>query len=282
MGNSIPPQLPTDEAAYEVAVVERDRNPAVWSTGSELDLHTVLQAWSPLPSGSVLLGICDDGLPLLVDLYNPAPGSLLLVGDLEPANRNLLRIILASIGILHRPSEVELHLVTDRPEAYQGLLGVPGVIRVHSPYDRGLPELIGYFASRASQRQSGRQTSRVAVLGIEDIETVVSQLSVERVGELSWLAASGPMEGSWVFAGLDASRYRGLDPVLFQAFRTRLVGSSRERKAAEYLSGLPVAVSRNLDPGVGYCVKFAGEIIRFWLPRFTETVQPERRLVKGE
>ncbi len=264
-----------------MAVAEKYTDQAIGLSAVELDLPAILQAWSPLPSGSVLLGICDDGLPLLVDLKNPSPGSLLLVGDLEPANRNLLRISLASISLLHQPSEVELHLVTDRREAYVSLLDVPGTIKAHSPYDRGLPELIGYFASRANQRQSGRQSARMAVLAIDDLETVVSQLSVDRVGELTWLAASGPMEGLWVFAGLDASRYHDLDPVLFQAFRTRLVGASRDQKNAAILSGLPGSVVRSLDPGAGYCVKFAGELIHFWLPRFVDTVQPERRLVKG-
>jgi len=282
MGNLSTSQLPPELVAYESTVEESRQDQAAWSTGPMPDLQAVLGVLAPLPTGSVLLGICDDGLPLLLDLKNPSPGSLLLVGDLSPANRNLLRLILASIVLLHEPGEVDLHLVTDQPEAYRGLLDVPGTIRTHSPFDPRLPELIRYFASRANQRLSGRQASRLAVLGIEDIETVVSQLSEERLGELTWLAATGPMEGSWVFAGLDAAHYGELDPVLFQAFRTRLVGSSTDREIAEYLSGLPAAVSSSLDPGVGYCVKFAGELIRFWLPRYTVTVQPERRLVKGE
>jgi hypothetical protein len=282
MGNLITSQLAAALEVNQRTAGESQKDQAVWSTGPMPDLQAVLGVLAPLPSGSALLGICDDGLPLLLDLKNPSPGSLLLVGDLSPANRNLLRLILASIVLLHDPGEVDLHLVTDRPETYRRLLDVPGAVRIHSPYDPQLPELIRDFACRANQRLSGRQTARIAVLGIEDLETVVSQLSEDRLSELAWLASTGPMEGSWVLAGLDAAHFGELDPVLFQAFRTRLVGSSADRKTGEYLSGLPAAVGSSLDPGVGYCVKFAGDLIRFWLPRFTEIVQPERRLVKGE
>ena len=34
-----------------------------------------------LPEGSLLLGMAEDGLPVLLDLYDPAAGPLLVAGD---------------------------------------------------------------------------------------------------------------------------------------------------------------------------------------------------------
>ena len=34
-----------------------------------------------LPGGSLMLGLAEDGLPVLLDLYDPAPGPLLVAGD---------------------------------------------------------------------------------------------------------------------------------------------------------------------------------------------------------
>ena len=166
-------------------------------------------------------------------------------------------------------------------DPYLPLLHSPGALTIHSPYDRQLPDLIHYFASRTNQRKSGRGASRLAVLGIEDLESVASQLSEERMSELGWLAASGPQQGFWVFAGLEAGRSSILDTGLIPAFPTRLIGSGCDPEIAGFLAELPAAVCRDLEPGVGYCVNINGESVRFWLPGFSYPSQPERRLVKG-
>ena len=41
----------------------------------------IVEQPSSLPAGSLLLGMAEDGLPVLLDLYDPAPGPLLVAGD---------------------------------------------------------------------------------------------------------------------------------------------------------------------------------------------------------
>ena len=43
-----------------------------------------------LPGGSILLGLAEDGLPLLLNVYDPTPGPILIAGDQGIVNESAL------------------------------------------------------------------------------------------------------------------------------------------------------------------------------------------------
>ncbi len=51
------------------------------------DLQAMLLLAGPLPPYSLILGACDDGLPFLLDLANPAPGALMIAADAGAGKR---------------------------------------------------------------------------------------------------------------------------------------------------------------------------------------------------
>ena len=69
-------------------------------------LREVLARLNPCPSYSMLMGVCDDDLPLLLDLSNPAAGSVLVVSDVQYGNTLFVKTMLASAYTLNTPQQV--------------------------------------------------------------------------------------------------------------------------------------------------------------------------------
>ena len=56
-------------------------------------LRNLLEGLSPLPAGNILIGATDDELPLLYNLTQPDPGSLLITGGPKSGKTRLMRAI---------------------------------------------------------------------------------------------------------------------------------------------------------------------------------------------
>ena len=273
-----PNHYPVEDRDHQAVVLPRPGDRL--ERASDFDLETVLMSLAPLPPFSALVGICEDGLPLLLDFKNPASGSILLVGDQVLVNRPLLRSMLASAVLLNTVEEVQLYLITETGEAFAEFQEVPGALEIINPQDQAAMELIWRLACRVQQQPCRRQSRGVEELLIEDLEVLLPQLDPQGRSELDWLVEEGPQAGVWVIAGWEAARIKEITEVQLGAFQTQLIDAV-DRKLLKELTGISNEGSLELDPGAQYCAHRAGKFFSFWLPRYTYIAQPEKRVVKG-
>ena len=109
--------FPHSDAGLKMTVMETEPDPLEEAhQGKNADqlpgLSEILDQTGPLPPHSVILGICEDGLPFLFDLTNPAPGSLLIVGDEGSGKSRLVRSVLASAMQLSKPNQLSFSIIT--------------------------------------------------------------------------------------------------------------------------------------------------------------------------
>ena len=235
---------------------------------SDFDLEAVLVSLAPLPPYSALVGICEDGLPLLLDLKNPASGSILVIGDLMEANRPLLRSLLASAVLLNTVEEVQLYLVSEAGDAFPEFQEAPGALEIISPHDPVVLDLIRRLVCRSRHQPCGRQSRGVEVVLVEDLEVLVAALDLRRRSKLEWLIEMGPQAGVWVIAGLEGARFENTRDVRVEAFSTQLIDAV-DKKLLRKLAGLAGREKLAVNPGAQYCARKTGEFIPFWLPRYT-------------
>ncbi len=111
-----PPVSPQTNASLEESP-ESDFPPEL-AGEAELSLSTSLD-WPPTLAGlleslpepppyAALLGACEDGLPFLFDLTNPAPGAVLVTGDAAGGKTRLLHSILHSACRMNTPESAHL------------------------------------------------------------------------------------------------------------------------------------------------------------------------------
>ena len=76
-------------------------------------LTTILTEFSPLPRAALFLGLAHDGLPILLNLLDPLPGPIMIVGDEGCGKANFLQTISSSVDRVHSQQEVRYAVLSD-------------------------------------------------------------------------------------------------------------------------------------------------------------------------
>jgi S-DNA-T family DNA segregation ATPase FtsK/SpoIIIE len=87
------------------------------------------QASRPIPFGSAVLGLGEDGVPLLVRLPSPQVAHILIAGTTGSGKSALAQTVITSLALCHRPSQVGLILIDPKRRAFGQLAGLPHLLR---------------------------------------------------------------------------------------------------------------------------------------------------------
>lgn len=233
--------------------------------GGILPLSQLLDSTGPLAPGCVVLGACEDGLPFLLDLDNPEPGSLLVAGDRGCGKTRLLQAVLTSAVVLNSPEEVAYSILAYDPFEYAGAARMVHCQELAAVDDPLQSDVIAALTDLATQRRHGDWRGPAMLLVIDDLATCLQYLDDQSFAHLYWLVRHGPQLRIWTLASLASETIDQVDERLLAAFPTRLLGSVHSSRMATYLARDPHSLAGDLVSGSQFCVPFAGEWIRFWV-----------------
>ena len=273
-------RLPAGKPAIETDEVADGLEYAEWPPY----LEEVLEQTGALSPHSAVLGVCDDGLPFLLDLTNPAPGAILIGGSAGSGKTRLLGAILASVASLSTPAQVVYHLIGDRiTEFYpidqevhcQSVIGSQGI---------AVDALIEKLCMIAEARRRERPRDPAIILAIDDLAGLVDSLDDQAFARLYWLINHGPRAFIWTIAALSAEKAEHIHPRLLSVFRTRLIGHVKDRKQGRLISGDDNLDTQKLEEGYQFCVPYGEEWLPFWLcePAPQENQEDSQELAKEE
>ena len=231
----------------------------------------------PLPQNSLILGVCDDGLPLVLELSDPSPGALLFLGDEVEGLRKHLQAVLASVCLLSDPKQVQVDIISPQPEVFTAQKRFPHVQKIHLPDQNEMFDLLGCLFELIEQRQ--RKDNSLAgkflkeflpsnkgparILMIDQLDVLVEQLAPESLAYLRWLLRRGPAANVWVLASVNAQNAQTVDGKTLNAFGLRVAGKLRNTAQASRLTDLPLDKLSNLVAGEQACIKLDENVIEF-------------------
>ena len=224
-------------------------------------LSDVLTQIGPLPAEALFLGMATDGLPVLLNLYDPHPGPMLIAGDAGTGKSAFLQSLARSTVQTHDPKEVQFGVVTNYPEEWQD---------IEAPYHRvgifpvGHESTRDFVQSLASWAHSNKNTRQCILLLVDDLESVAS-LDLETVQHLRWLLLRGPARRVWPLITLNAPRYGQVISWL-PNFRARVFGKVGNPRVAEALGGDKASALGQLEPRIQFTLRERENWLRFWLP----------------
>ena len=264
-----------ERLAWNVPSEEEDapgRQPAQ-HTGDEAytwppSLEALLDQCAPLPAHSIVLGACEDGLPFVLDLTNPAPGALLALADPDSGKTRLLKAILASAIYLNREDKVEFGLVVPDPDEFPSLSQVGQcrqVVLADESCSDELADLIDDLAQIVETRRRSTPDDPAIILAIDELAWCAQFLDERAFAQLYALVKHGPRSRVWTIATLSAEHSPDIDPRLLAAFRTRLIGAIEDPELSFYLSGDESQETRALQESGLFCVPYGGDWVRFWV-----------------
>ncbi len=94
-----------------------------------VSLMSLLDEVRPLPVSTALLGLTDDGAPLLARLSAPEVAHILVAGTTGSGKSVLLRTMAASLALSHRPDVLRMMCIDPKGRAFRVLEGLPHLTR---------------------------------------------------------------------------------------------------------------------------------------------------------
>ena len=220
---------------------------------------SVTQAAS-LPGGSLLLGMAEDGLPVLFDLFDPAPGPLLVAGDGGSGKTAFLQSMARASG-LQDPGDIQFGVLTPFPEEWTALETLPHCLGVWPAYHPSASAFLSHLVGWAQALPGTRQ----ALLLLFDGFDLMTGSEVRSQHDLRWLLMYGPERHVWPVISINPARLAHLRTWL-EYFHTRVLGQVKHRHNARFLEENPQVNLGDLLPGKQFGLSQSGSWLKFWLP----------------
>jgi hypothetical protein len=213
-----------------------------------------------LPGGSLLLGMAEDGLPVLLDLYDPAPGPLLVAGDGGSGKTAFLQS-LARAAHLQNPGDIQFGVLTPFPEEWTALEALPHCLGVWPAYHPSAQVFLSQLVSWAEGLPGTRQ---VILLFFDGLDLMTGS-NFQSQHDLRWLLMYGPERHIWPVISVNPARLTRLQTWL-EYFHTRVIGRVKNIHNARLLVDDPHAGLAELFPGKQFGLSQSGGWMKFWLP----------------
>jgi hypothetical protein len=223
-------------------------------------LSQVLADFGPMPQEALFLGVASDGLPVLLNLYDPVPGPVLITADPGAGKTGLLQTIALAAAKMHQPDDLQFGVLTNHPDEWNGMEDIPNNVGIFPLYHQSAEDFILSLASWAH----GNKTSQQSVLLFLDDLEAASNLDFDARQNLRWLLLRGPARRVWPIITLNPNRMENIMPWL-DAFRTRVFGTMQNQKQISQLDAVSAELE-SLNSGSHFTLQEGDHWLRFWLP----------------
>jgi len=172
-----------------------------------------------------LLGQTLDGMPLLFNMEDPRPGSLMVISDHAGGKTAFSMTLAASLARLNKPEDVRFAVVTSRPDEWMGLetLYPTHFMRITSSASVEAENLIYHLCDLVEGRKNGMHVGTSYLLIFDGMESL-QNMDLDLQANFEWLVRCGSQQHIWVLATLNAEtvdgNYRFAD-----LLRTRIIGT---------------------------------------------------------
>lgn len=258
------PFRPVNPAAVSVAVSA----PAASPTAVAPELASVLERLVNLPAQTAILGVCDDRLPVLLDLADPAPGALLVASDDDTLRLRLLRTLLQTAAALNSPRSVQFLVLSSQPEEWRAWLDEMDITRHCLGVDgllEGSPERwLLKLASWADQRRTGSSRGPAVILVVDDL-AAVPKMEYEARVNFDWLVKEGPGVCIWPVGALAVEAAPELVRWV-RLFKTRILGPAVDPAIYRQLASLDEQEGAALVDETQFAVRIHENWLKFRIP----------------
>lgn len=212
---------------------------------------------------SALLGMCEDGLPFVMDFSNPTPGSLLIAGDPGSGKSRLLRSLLDSASRLINPETIQIIRAVESPSSENSAGELDPNIEQETK--QSLPDQISALATRIETRKKNPAPNQLIIYVIQDLFAFIASLDKDTLTTFVKVVKHGPRYQIWTIASFSPESRQMINAQILDAFRTHLLCGILDRKAASYVSGDSRLNTRKLEKGMQFYVPYGDRWLRSWI-----------------
>lgn len=235
-------QVTRQGAAVQVEIPRDDAQP--------VRLLPLLRELQDIPPYTAVLGLGDDGAPLLIRLPSPDVTHILVTGETGSGKTTLLRTMVVSLILNHCPDNPRLALVLIG-RAFDDIVGQPHPVwSVVHP--ENAPKALHSLARLVEQRDRQGIESPLVIVVIDEL------LELNTGSLIARLIERGPRVGVHVIAATQTAR-----PDLVDMFPVRIVGKVASAEDARVASGWMGSGAERLLGRGDFIAVVEGQLFRF-------------------
>lgn len=233
------------------------------------DLQDLLTKNPNLPSQSVILGICDDGLPIALDLNDPAPGSLLVMGDDRQDQLKMLHLVVSSVAGRNSARSIQFLVFSHQPDHWRSWIHESGFDRhclgVIETNENMVSDWILQAADWTEQRRLGQRSGPPVLLVIDSL-SFLPGLPYDIRLNFDWMIKEGPPAQVWTLATISTELAASIGSRFLRPFGTRILGRTNSPDVYARLTNLDEQKSFQFTQPGRFLVQAGDQWIQFSLP----------------
>lgn len=224
-------------------------------------LQKVLNNIGPLPATALFLGLADDGLPVLLDLWNPAAGPILVAGDSQTGKTGFLKTIIRFVNFTRHPQEIQYSVIANSSSEWEGYADDPHCLGIFPAVHKRVTQLTRALAAWIEINQTSRQSVLLLIDGLDDF--IFWNRGLDQ--ELQKILLYGPAKKVWPVISINLETFQNVDWLKF--FHTRVFGYTKYSRIIIKDDGNCHQGLDSLSKGVEFRVKKNSQWIHFRIPR---------------
>ncbi len=210
--------------------------------------------------GSLRLGVAENGLPIMLDLYDPVPGPLLVAGD-EGGGKTTFLQSLTLGSDLQDPGEILFGVLTPFPKEWVGLEALSNCLGIWPAYHSSARHFLAQLVSWGNVLQGSRE---LVILMVDGLDLLIAN-GFHDLNDMRWLLTYGPRRHVWPIVSINPGRLPRPETWLGY-FQTRIFGRVKHPQTANILgASSEIDLSQLSHKGV-YGLWRQGSWIKFQLP----------------
>ena len=190
-----------------------------------------------VPAHTALLGLADDGAPLLINLSSPEVGHVLVAGTTGSGKTALMQTLAASLVLTQRRSRLQLAVIDPKGYSFAAFRQTPHLYRpIATQPDQALA-LLEALTTLLDQRVSLAQPEPRVVLVIDELADLVQTVGPQVLDRVGRLVQRGRSAGLHVIAATQKPSSALIGPIVKANFPVRLVGRVTSSEDARVAAG---------------------------------------------
>jgi DNA segregation ATPase FtsK/SpoIIIE, S-DNA-T family len=216
-----------------------------------------------IPFGTAILGLADDGAPLLIRLPSPEVAHVLVAGTTGSGKSALMQTMIMSLALFHHRRQLQFVLIDPKSRAFEAMSGLPHLLRpIVTQADQAV-QVLNDMVNLMEQRDRSRVTDPRIVIAIDELADLVQTGGQAILDNLGRLVQRGREAGIHVIGATQKPSSAILGPLIKANFPVRLVGHVVSAEDARVAAGIGGTNAEKLTGRGDFVAVYGPGLIRF-------------------
>lgn len=266
--------------AEEIAMALGTREARIYRDGGEINVEIPRDSPEPVrllplckrltvvPPAAAVLGMDEQGFPLLLRLTAPDVAHVLIAGTTGSGKTALARTLLTSLAMHNRQGELQLILIDPKGRGFGPLAGLPHVLNGVQNTPEAALACLAWLVREMERRDAEGVSAPVLVVAVDELADLIQTGGKQVEESLTRIAQRGREAGIHLVACTQKPTAALIGGAMKANFPVRLVGAVAGADEARYASGISDSGADKLEGKGDFILVARGSVLRFqaaWL-----------------